>query len=310
VGAKNTYQQALSMSREVNDRSGIGSVMSALGTVLDALGDYPSARKMLDQAVTFDLQNGHSTASGDKLVDLGDLLQHQGDLAGAQKNYQEGLDVSRGIGDKSMAAYALLGLGNLEAEQANLDRAKKDYDESLALRNELGEKENADATRVAMDRLAIEEGGAAEAAASLRDVREDFRKMKNIDEQIFATCSLGRALLAAGMPVDAQLELEKVIIPAQKTQNLGVRLESAVVGGVVRAASGGISSARSMLGAAYATATKSGYVEYELEARLALAEIAWKPGHDADARAALEKLQREATAKGFDLIARKAAAIN
>jgi tetratricopeptide (TPR) repeat protein len=278
--------------------------------VLDAQGDYLLARKMLDQALSFDLQNGNTTPSADKLVDLGDLLQHQGDLAGSLKNYRDALDVSRGIGDKSMSAYALFGLGDLEMKQANFDRAKKDYDESLALRSELGERENVDATRVAMARLATEQGTAGEAVASLRDVRDQLRKAKSVDEEIFATCSLARALLATGKAADAQRELEGVPAAAHKNQNLGIRLELAVVGGMVSGASGRFSNAKSTLSAVIGTAAKSGYLEYKLEAQLGLAEIAWTSSHAVANRAQLEKLQREATALGFDLIARKAAAMN
>jgi eukaryotic-like serine/threonine-protein kinase len=309
AGAKTTYQQALSMSREVNDRNGIGSALSALGTVLDAQGEYASARKMLDQAIALDLENGQKTASGDKLVDLGDLLQHEGDLPGSEKSYQDGLTVSRSIGDKSIAAFALFGLGNLAIKQEDFNRAKKYYDESLALRNELGEKENVGATRIAMARLEIEDGAANKAAASLREVREDFRKAKRTDEEIFATCALVRALLAQGKPADTQRELEGITAAARKSQILEVRLEFVVVSGLAYAATGNLSKAKSTLGTALATATKSGYLEYELEARLAIGEMVWKSSRAPEARLQLDNLEREAKGKGFDLIARRTAAI-
>jgi hypothetical protein len=56
-------------------------------------------------------------------------------------------------------------------------------------------------------------------------------------------------------------------------------------------------------------ATKSGYVGYQLESRLALEEIELESGKSAASRARLQQLQKDAKEKGFDLIARKAAAL-
>ena len=309
-GASKTYQQTLSKTRELDDRSGTALALSALGTVLDAQGDFPQARKMLDESLAIDREDGRTTPSGDKLVDLGDLLQHQGDLAGAAKNYHDALELSRGSGDKSMAAYALFGLGNLAIAGADFAGAKKYFDEALALRNELGERGNVDVTRVALARLAVEQNEAQEAAASLREVREDLRKANWHEDEIEATCLLARALLAQGDVADAQRELEGVAVISAKNQNLAGRLDFAIVSGLVESASGKPAAARTTLNAVLAEAAKSGFLNYELEARLALAEIDLKRAHAAKPGAQMEKLEREAKAKGFELVAREAAAMN
>jgi eukaryotic-like serine/threonine-protein kinase len=309
VGAKGIYEQALSVSREVSDNNGVALALCALGTVLDAQGEFAPAKKVLDQALAIDLENGRKTPSGDKLVDLGDLLQHQGDLADAAKSYHDGLELSRAADDKSTAAYALFGLGNLAVVGADFAGAKQDFDEALALRNELGEKENADATRVALARLAIEQGHAEQAAAFLREAGENLRKTKRVDDEVAATCLLVRALLALGDVADARRELEGVAATAGKNQNLGARLDFAIVSALVQAASGKVSLAKRNLKTAIAEATKTSFLSYEFEARLALAEIDLKSPHATETRAQLEQLQREANEKGFDLVARKAASL-
>jgi hypothetical protein len=55
-------------------------------------------------------------------------------------------------------------------------------------------------------------------------------------------------------------------------------------------------------------ARKAGYLGDELEIRLALEEIS-KSSRSAAARSRREQLERDAKNKGFDLIARKAAAL-
>ena len=76
-----------------------------------------------------------------------------------------------------------------------------------------------------------------------------------------------------------------------------------------QAASRKTAAANTILKEALAKATKSGYVGYQLESRLALEEIELESGKSATSGARLQQLQKDAKEKGFDLIARKAAAL-
>jgi tetratricopeptide (TPR) repeat protein len=309
AGAKKTYDQALTLCREINDQNGVATSLTGIGTVLDGQGDSAAAKKTLEQAVALDLAGGQSTASSDKLIDLGDALQHLGDLAGARKNYADALALARAAGDKSMAAYALAGLGSLELMAANFAPAHKDYEEALALRNELGEKDNIAATQVAIAELATEEGHPGAAERPAREARDEFQKAHKNDDQITATVALVGALLAGGKNADAFKEVGKTAPIAARSQNLSVQLAFAAANARAEAASEKIGAAKTILKEALAKATRSGYVGYQLESRLALEEIKLKSGKSAASRTRLEQLQKDAKEKGFDLIARKSAAL-
>lgn len=309
AGAKKTYDQALTLSREINDQNGIALSLTSIGTVLDDQGDSAAARKTLEQAMALDLAGGQTNPSSDKLIDLGDALHHLGDLPGARKNYQDALTLARAAGDKSMTAYSLIGLGTLELQAAGFTQANKDYEEALALRTELGEKDNLAATRVAIAELAIAEGHPEAAEGSAREARDEFQKTHKTDDQIAATAVLVAALVSQGKNDVCFKELGKAVPIAAKSQNLSVQLAFAVARARAEAASQRIASASKILKDALAKATKSGYVGYQLESRLALEEIELKSGKSAAARARLEQLQEEANEKGFGLIARKAASL-
>jgi hypothetical protein len=77
---------------------------------------------------------------------------------------------------------------------------------------------------------------------------------------------------------------------------------------MVQAASGKLTPAQESLKRTITEASKTGFVQYELEAQFALADIGIKSGQGVGARADLEKLERDAKARGFDIIARRAAA--
>jgi hypothetical protein len=81
-----------------------------------------------------------------------------------------------------------------------------------------------------------------------------------------------------------------------------------VVAAQVRASLGKSAAARESLKAALTEAQKHGFVRVELRTRLALGEIEMKSGQAVAGRARLEALEKDATAKGFGLIAQKAAA--
>ncbi|MFY9842760.1 MAG: tetratricopeptide repeat protein [Terriglobales bacterium] len=309
AGAKKTYDQALALDREINDQNGIATALTGIGTVMDAQGDSAAAKKTLEEAVALDLASGQSSPSTDKLIDLGDALQHLGDLPGARKNYTDALALARTASDKSMAAYALVGMGSLELKAFDLTAARKHYEEALASRNELGEKYTVATTQVAIAELAIEEGHPGAAERPARESRDEFQRTHKGDDQITATAVLAGALLAGGRNDDAFKEVTNTAPMASKSQNLSAQLGFAVARARSEAASGKIGAAKTILKDALAKATRSGYVGDQLECRLALEEMELKSGKNPASRARLDQLQKDAKEKGFDLIARKAAAL-
>ena len=307
--ARKAYEEALGISREINDKESMSLSQSALGTVLDAQGDFLAAKKMLEVSIDIDLQNRENTGpSPDKLLDLADILQHMGDLSSASKNYADALGIAKAASDKSNVAYAISALGDLSLIAADFNGAKKNYDEALALRTEIGEAQTIRTTRLALARLQLEQGQKDEAVSTARSVRDDMRQAKMMEDQLAATCLLARALLAQGKPAEAQSELGSVSALDRKEQSLGPRLEFAVVSAMAQDAAGKPSLARESLKRTIAEATKAGFVLYEFEAQFALANVGIKSGQVPGARADLEKLERDSKARGFDLIARKAAA--
>ena len=309
AGAKKTYEQTLALAREINSQNGIALSLTGIGTVLDELGDSAGARKMLQDAASLDLASGRTTPSTDKLIDLGDALQHLGDLPGARKNYEGALTLARTAGDKSMAAYALVGLGSLDLKAADFPQAHKDLEEALALRKELGEKDTVAATQVVMAELAVEEGHPDTGETIAREARDTFQKAHNNDDQLTATVILAAALTAAGKSHEALKELDKAAPMTTKSQNLSVHLEFAATEACAKAASHDAGAAKTILKEALVKATRSGYLGYQFEYRLALEQLEIKSGKSPVSSTRVEQLQRESKEKGFDLISRKAAAL-
>lgn len=305
--AKKNFDQTLAISRETNDQNGIALSLTAIGTVLDRQGDSAGAIKTLDQAVALDLAAGQATGSVDKLIDLGDARLHLGDLPAARKDYQDALGLARTASDKSDAAYALMGLGNIEVRAADFAAAHKDFDEALSIRNELAVKTDIATTQLAIAELTSEEGHPDAAEKLARDARDEFQKAQKKDDQVTAAAALIRILLEQGKKQDAAQEAAKAAPLAARSQNLSVQLAFAIARARSDAASGKASAAAA-LRPLLTRATKAGYSGDELEIRLALEEMA-KSDKSPARHSRLDQLQRDAKAKGFELIARKASAL-
>ena len=123
-----------------------------------------------------------------------------------------------------------------------------------------------------------------------------------------ANAVLARALLAQNKLGEARKAIARSSALLGKSADLEARLGLRITEGRVAAAFGADRPATRLIEATRQEAVKTGLVGVELEARLALGRLEMKSARSAAGRARLELVQQAATAKGFGLIARRAAA--
>jgi len=306
--AETMWRDAAKEFRHVGDA---GAFAAATNNIADALlleGKLNEAKKMLAVAVGDyrEVQDQEGVALA--LNDLGDLSRQQGNLTSAETTYQQAKAIAAEIDDKNAVATILSGLGDILKDRGELSAARKSYEESLSVRTQIGQKQAAAESQVALALLAIEEGHPADAETTARKCRDQLHQEQEADDELAATVVLIQALLKQGEYSDAQAELERAEPLANKSQNLLARLQFALTAAGVLLASDHPESSRPRLEQVLKDARGHGYLGVEFEARLALAELDNTSGHGVAAQAQLTSLERAANAKGFGLIARKAAA--
>lgn len=307
--ALKTYEQAIALSHEVGDKKGEANGLTTLASALDAQGKLTSAKEKVDQAIVLDLQSGNKTASADRLVAQGDVLRHLGQLGGAEKSYYEALQVAKVSGDVSNSAWAYMGMGAIALQRADWGSTQNWYSQALATRNEIGEKQNLATTRVALAELAVAEGHADQAVADLGPIREELRKENRVPDTLLATSLIVKGLLAEQKIQEAGKELDTANALIAKNQNAALQMQLNIDKARIQIASGTPTEAVTVLNRVLSQARGTGFLQYEFEARLALGEANLKSGRSTQAKADLNKLQVEATQKGFVRIARKAIAL-
>jgi serine/threonine protein kinase/tetratricopeptide (TPR) repeat protein len=307
-GSKRMYEESLAISREVGDEAGAALALGNIGGELFQQGDLPGAKEKYDesQAIFRKIGNQDSVAQG--LGNIAETLFSQGELDGANRALEEALAIERATGNKSDSAFQLSVLADIFMAKGNLVEARRNYESALKLRAEIGNKTGAAENQVSLAELFVEEGHPANAEAPVRESIAFFRREKLRDDEIFGETVLAEALLALGRPPDAQKEIDHAAAAMAKSQYRTVLLNIAIVAARVRAALGKTSEARESLKATSAEAKRLGFLGQQFEARLLLGEIEMKSGPIAAGRARLAALEKDATAKGFGLIARRAAA--
>ena len=190
--------------------------------------------------------------------------------------------------------------------EGDLPQARKNLEQALQIRTEIDETSNAVGTRLQLAELSIEEGNAAGAEHTAREVRDEYRKEGHADDEINAYTVLLLALQAQNKLDESEKEAGQAKPLLAKSQNVPDRLAIRIVDAQIRAASGKPDEALQNLSIAAHDAAKCGFVPAQLEARFAHAEIELNFGKTASAQAELAALRTDAAGKGFGLIAQKA----
>src|SRR6266700_1924305 len=306
-GALKGYAAALANFQEVGDRLNVAAAKDNLGSVHYLKGDLKVSQNLFQEALSGFREVGSKTSVANALENLAAPVSSQGDLEGARKMLEEALAIDRKQGVKSEAAWGLAGLGDIDLAEGKLDDASRNYNEALSIRTEIGEKGTIAESQLALAILALERGQPAETETRIHEAREEFRKEKQIDDEMLADTVLARAFLAGHKYAEGQKEIEAGKGFVAKSQNRANQFQLGIAAAELQAARGGIEQARQSLLAILGEANRTGFLEYKLKARLALGEIETGSGKVAAGHARLNALQKDAAAKGFVLIARKAA---
>jgi tetratricopeptide (TPR) repeat protein len=305
------FEKTVAISRETNSKTVMEVALSNIGVVRCKQGDLAGAEQIYSEALADSREIGDDLGVAALLIDIASVLHLQGDLAGATTTYEEAMAVCRKIGEDSYRANVLRGMGEVLSARGDLIGAQKKYEEALAIKNQVGEKGGSAEIRVALAELAIEGDLPAVAEAPARQAAEEFRQERATDNELSAYVVLARSLLAQGKYPAAQEAIDRAKALLNKSEDLDARFSFRITAARVRQASGRASDrleAAKSLEAILGQAKKTGFLGRELEAGLALGETELQSGNMARARRRLEALERQAVARGFGLIARKAAA--
>jgi serine/threonine protein kinase/tetratricopeptide (TPR) repeat protein len=306
--AQKHFQEALNVARQVGELSAVGLQLGNLAQIMVLEGNSSAAKPFLEESIQISRSTGKKYDLGTALIQLGDLHLKLGELAAAQDSYAEARQMYTAAGNQADASAALSSIGHVQAARGNLADARHSFEEALVSGQRLGNMRAIQDTLMALSDLALEEGRFSDAEAEARQALEGLRAGKDRKNEAVAEALLADALLAQKKLQEAQTLASQAQKLAAEGSDSDSQIYVALVDAKIRAASGKFSDATKLLKQIISDARKSALLARELEARFFLGETEVEEGDLAAGDAELRALQREANAKGFALIARKAAA--
>jgi predicted ATPase/class 3 adenylate cyclase len=111
--ARQHYEMALKLRREIADSEGIAGALNNLGIVAAWLGDYEGALALHRESLELRQARDDAFELALSLSNIGDVLLAQGDFKGAQEYQEEALRLRERVHDAAGIAYSVYNLGEI-----------------------------------------------------------------------------------------------------------------------------------------------------------------------------------------------------
>ena len=309
IAAKARYEAALTIYGQIGFKLGVAAELDDLGDVLFALGDLEGSRQKYEEAMAIYRGIGHENGVCLTKGALGSVLLALGDDTGAIQTSEEAVEICTRLGDRSKVAIALFSLGRALRLKGRISEAGEIESKAVSAFEEIGDKQSAARAHLAIAELLLDEGKLRQARFTSSKAADQFDSEKAPRDAALAYAILSQALLKEGNLSEARRAIARAASNLSKCSDREVELMVAIAGARIQAVSGTLArdDAAKTFEEIAQKANRLGFVRYELEPKLALAEIEVNVGDRANARSHLEALRKEATDRGFGLIALQAA---
>jgi tetratricopeptide (TPR) repeat protein/TolB-like protein len=308
-GAATHYHQAADIHREIGDRRGVARALHNAAVALRLQGELALARTTNEEALSIRRGIDDPVSMANSLYGVADVMALQGELGTAQRTFSEALEIQQRLKGQRQVGYLLYQLADIAWMEGELANARRLHNESLDLRTKLGEKGTAAESRAALALLELEERRPTEAERLAREAYAVFKEQKAADNQAGAQATLARALFAQGRRLQALREARAARALVRTSLNALSRIPVLTTAALLEGLAGTDVQAKLSTTALHALqreARERGIPRYDLDARLALAQVEARTSREA-ARARLADIEKDARARGFGLYVRRAA---
>jgi CHAT domain-containing protein/tetratricopeptide (TPR) repeat protein len=140
--AVQSWEQALQIYREIQDRLGEGKAIGNLGIAYDYLGNYPKAIAYQKQSLVIAREIKDRWGEGNALNNLGNSHRSLGEYNKAIEYHQQSLVIAREIKDPKAQSNALRNLGLANESLGNYLKAIEYHQQNLAILREVKDRKS------------------------------------------------------------------------------------------------------------------------------------------------------------------------
>jgi len=135
-----SWQQALLIYQQLQDRQGEGVILINLGATYIALENYSKAVEVLQLFLPIAQATGNPHSEAQALGNLGIAYKQLGNYNQAIESHQKALTLMRGINDRQGEGQVLGNLGNAYEVLGDYDKALVSYQQSLIIAGEINDR--------------------------------------------------------------------------------------------------------------------------------------------------------------------------
>ncbi len=204
ASARTLSLAALELARRLEYDEGVETAQISLGAALWELGDYPAARRELEEIVRYARALSHLAPLARSLNSLGLVALHQGDSQTAHTCFDESLALNRRLGDQVGAATALYNLASQAGDGGDYARARLLYGEALTLQTAVGNRSVVADIQVNLGDMAAAQGDFGTAAADYEAARAIYDSLGTPGDNAYVYAGMGEIAFYQGRCDEAQ----------------------------------------------------------------------------------------------------------
>jgi len=211
------YMHALDLRRSMNDTRGAAIESYTLGMVLDYQGRFGAAITSKQTALkTFQDLKDKTYWMAEILGGYAQALVLAGRSDEANGYLQDALNLSRELKNDGMVSQSLSFQGDAAYYRGDAKTAGALYEQALQAANRSKEPEKILIAKIGLAKIAIQEGHAQQAIATLRPLLQQAENLGLKYTQVDCSISMAEAMIKIKDNTHAQQELERAILQADK----------------------------------------------------------------------------------------------
>jgi len=282
-------------------------VLASSAGLLARTGNELLARRRLTQAEAAGRRASDRLVSSYLLGTRAQFAFREGDLVASRVASEKQLHAGRQMRARPLEATALRGLTRIDRAGGEMPQARAFLVEAQGLAKKSGDRLAEMEIALELAQLDLEQGAFDSSLKLAREAAAWHHDRHFVRDESAALALAAEALLRLGRLAEAREAAARAQALAPESDH-ELRLEIAPALARVAATSDPDGALRT-LGSASVEAGQIGFVPAAFEARLARGEILLRKGETAAGRAELERLRKEAEAKGFLQVSRRAATL-
>lgn len=281
-----------------------------VGAVHRVRGDMVAARRKIEEALRISERSGNKNRHAQTCWSLGVLEHVAGNMDAARAAFARALAIADELHDRWLARIFQGDLGRFQMATGDLGQARTALAWAITGKDSEGRRRSAAPNRRDLALLALEEGNLAEAARLAEEALAEVLRERATADIALAEGVKARVLAAQGELDGAVALADGAVQRVARSQNQAVRIQVTLDWAHVHALEADparLAGVEKGLAEAAAAARRAGFGALAHEARFADCELLSARGSSARARACFAAFEPAARAKGFVLLANKAA---